>query len=348
MLSIAVIIPNFNNAKGLTKCLASIRDQEYDHNKIEILIPDGGSTDGSIEIISKFKARLIKENTDSPESAKAIALRQTKFANILFLATDNILPTKDWLINITKPLLDNPKIIASYPWRYAYRKSDNSLNRYFALLGANDPIPYFLHKTDRQDHLSDNYALSGDVIKETDNYYTLEFNPNNMPTLGDNGFLIRRSVLEKAQIDPETFFHIDVIYDLVNQGYKQFGVVKNDIVHISGDNFLVFLRKRLHYMQILYLDQKIQRRYFVSDLKRDFLKLLLFSFYSQTLIGPLLFATKGFLKIPDLAWFWHIPICFCHFWVYAFAFINHWISLLAKLTNYSPCVQRESAKSRKV
>jgi len=328
MLSISVIIPNFNNAEGLENILVSLKNQKCEQSKIEILVAYGGSTDNSLEIITKYHAKLIKEKSGSPEAAKAIALKKAKFPYILFLATDNILPSKDWLSRIVQPLIDHPKIVASYPWRYTYNKSDSSLNRYFALIGANDPIPYFLHKTDRQDYLNENYLISGKLIEETKNYYIVKFNTDNMPTLGDNGFLIRRSVLEKAQIDPETFFHIDVIYDLVNQGYKQFGVVKNDIVHISGDNFLVFLRKRLHYMQRLYLDEKIQRRYYVSNLKRDFLKLLLFSFYSQTLIGPLLFATKGFLKIPDLAWFWHMPICFCHFWIYAYAFIKHWTSNL--------------------
>jgi len=55
--SIDVVIPTFNCRENLTRCLRSVRDQQYD-GKIIILIVDGGSSDGSVEVAKQFDAEL--------------------------------------------------------------------------------------------------------------------------------------------------------------------------------------------------------------------------------------------------------------------------------------------------
>ena len=54
--SISVVIPSFNQARFLPQALDSIVNQKYP--KVEILVMDGGSTDGSIEIIKVFEDQL--------------------------------------------------------------------------------------------------------------------------------------------------------------------------------------------------------------------------------------------------------------------------------------------------
>ncbi|WP_334001541.1 glycosyltransferase family 2 protein [Providencia huaxiensis] len=49
---VTVIIPSYNHSKYVIKSIQSIIDQDYDN--IELLIIDDGSTDDSVEIISKF------------------------------------------------------------------------------------------------------------------------------------------------------------------------------------------------------------------------------------------------------------------------------------------------------
>ena len=44
--SISILIPTLNAASVLGKSLESISNQDYPRNKIEIIIADGGSTDG--------------------------------------------------------------------------------------------------------------------------------------------------------------------------------------------------------------------------------------------------------------------------------------------------------------
>jgi glycosyltransferase involved in cell wall biosynthesis len=56
-LKISVIIPSFNQAPFLEECLLSILTQ--DHPDKEIIVVDGGSSDGSVGILKNFADRLV-------------------------------------------------------------------------------------------------------------------------------------------------------------------------------------------------------------------------------------------------------------------------------------------------
>jgi len=52
---ISIIIPILNEEKYIAKCLDSIVDSDYDKDKMEVLLVDGGSSDKTVEIIREYQ-----------------------------------------------------------------------------------------------------------------------------------------------------------------------------------------------------------------------------------------------------------------------------------------------------
>src|SRR5210317_884076 len=96
---VSVIIPNFNGAQFIERCIQSVQDQSYTNR--EVIIIDDGSTDGSKEIIDAFtastekiKAIFLNENYGTAVARnRGIELAQGRF--IAFLDNDDAwLPAK--------------------------------------------------------------------------------------------------------------------------------------------------------------------------------------------------------------------------------------------------------------
>jgi len=53
-MKVSIIIPVLNEISHITDCLESVLNQDYPQDKLEILVCDGGSTDGTREIIETY------------------------------------------------------------------------------------------------------------------------------------------------------------------------------------------------------------------------------------------------------------------------------------------------------
>ena len=326
--SISIIIPTLNSEKTIAKCLNSISAQDYPRGKIEMIVIDGGSSDSTIKQIKSFNVTIIidEDKKDNQEARKAVGLLNAKSDIVGFIDSDNILPHPRWLSRMVEPFCQNKEVVATQPLRYTYDKSASLLNRYFALFGVNDPIPYYFNKRDRLSWAEDSWTLLGKA-KDMGTYFLVRFAPEAIPTLGANGFLARRKILLKTKCSPSEFLHIDINCDLIALGYDTYGIVKEDIIHLSGDGFLSFLRKRFFYMKRYYLNNKSMRRFTMYS-PHDRGRLIKYITFSITLLEPLLHSIRGYRKIRDKAWFLHPVMCLSILFVYGFAVIEKRLKLL--------------------
>ncbi len=114
---ISIIIPVYNQAKKLSKCLDSILKQTY--NNYEIIIVNDGSTDNIEKILDKYKSELIhkfsyfnQENKGSnPARNRGAKIAKGKY--LLFCDAD-IIMKPEMLKIMLDALKNNPK--ASYTY----------------------------------------------------------------------------------------------------------------------------------------------------------------------------------------------------------------------------------------
>lgn len=264
----------------LKDLIASIRAQDFPQDQIEILV-------------------MGEEYGDS-EQAKAAGIRQAKGEICAMFCADNkLITTRDFSAVSTLFRVHGEVVSGIYSSRYAVVKRDNSLNRYFSLIGNNDPICFYLGKSDRRPYYEDwDKPIAWSVFN---------FSSGKIPSLGDNGFYIRRSHIPESSLT--NYYPMDMCFDMVKSGKPMFIRTGDlDVWHRTSDNLLNFLKKRYRYARDLYCD-RADRRWKMLEKKRDYLRLGGFILSTVTIFPCLSLSLRGFNKVRDFAWFWHWPVC---------------------------------------
>ncbi len=317
---VSIILPTLNSARTLDACLTSIRSQDYPSDKIEIVVADAGSSDATLETARRHKVEQIVENPlRTGEAGKAAAIAASHGSLLALIDSDNLLPAPDWLRRMVAPFRD-PAIFASEPWEYTRRPEDSALTRYFAMLGMNDPLCLFVGNYDRLCAITGRWTGLDLETEDHGDYLHVTLTPDKLPTIGANGCLIRRSVLEHARWSPY-YFDIDVIQQAVAAGLGGVAKVKCGIIHLYADRLSEFGRKQNRRISdFLHFRQEQERTYPWSSLQtHGIIRFCL----STTLILPLLWQmARGVRHCPDRAWLYHLPVCWTTLWHYGRAVVR--------------------------
>lgn len=316
---ISVLIPTLNAERYLEGCLRSLREQDYPPELIEIIAADGGSKDSTLDLLRRYHVDNVVPNPGvTGEAARAILNHLARRELILSIDSDNYLVGPDWLRRMVRPLQEDPSVFASEPLRWDYTQTDPPLNRYFALTGVNDPISLFMGNYGRLSYLTGLWTQMPHKEEQHDGYLVAELEPGHVPTMGANGYLARTEVVREVS-GGEYYFDIDAVNELVAKGHRR--IAKVDVAlghHFARDMSSLRRKTRRRIEDFLYW--RDQRNY--PWLSSGKLPIVRFALYTL-LVVPLLWQSfRGWLKVHDRAWFYHVPVCWLTLWLYGLAVLR--------------------------
>ena len=311
---ISFVIPTLNSGKTLEACLLSILSQRMARSSYEIVMADAGSTDSTLEIARRMGVDVIVGNPlKTGEAGKTAGIKASSCELIALVDSDNILQDETWLEQMVAPFAD-ADIVAAEPIAYTVRADDPALTRYFALLGMNDPLCLFTGNYDRQCAVTGKWTGLDVHQQDMGGFLKLMLTEEALPTIGANGFVFRRSLLSHVTWDPY-FFDIDVMHQAVRQGFRAVAKVKTGIVHLYCARLEDFAKKqRRRIRDFLFFSQEKQRTYPWDKQRKT--GIILFALATVTVMPVAVQAAIGFLRRPDRAWLYHVPVCWITFWTY--------------------------------
>jgi glycosyltransferase involved in cell wall biosynthesis len=131
---VSIIIPTYNGAKRIGKCLEALTQQEY-QGEFEIIVVDDGSTDETEEVVQQYsQIRLIQQPNAGPAAARNQGARVAN-GDILLLTDDDCVPMPDWISQMVQPFLENPELVGI---KGVYRTHQRELTARFVQLEYED------------------------------------------------------------------------------------------------------------------------------------------------------------------------------------------------------------------
>jgi len=105
---VSVIIPVKNGAPHIKDLLDSLMQVDYEKDKLEIIVVDGNSTDGTREIVSQYPVKLLTEERPGINAARNTGLKYSNGEIVAFTDYDCVV-SKNWISKIVNNF-QNPKV----------------------------------------------------------------------------------------------------------------------------------------------------------------------------------------------------------------------------------------------
>jgi len=98
---VSIIVVNYNGRRFLKDCFSSLLNLNYPKNKLEIIMVDNGSQDGSVTYVRRYfpKVKIIKNKKNNYAQANNLGILRSK-GEFIALVNNDTKADKDWLISL--------------------------------------------------------------------------------------------------------------------------------------------------------------------------------------------------------------------------------------------------------
>lgn len=300
-LTISIVIPTYNSAKWLPRCLRGIMNQNYPFEKIEIIISDGGSTDDTLAIAKKllgsFNFKILHNKKKLAEPGVSLGLKNASNQICTILAVDNILKDESYLRKISKTLCRDD-IFAAFA-THLYTNKDNWYTKYWNVF--TDPFNHFVYGNAANCRT---FKKIYKVLEKNDDYMIFEFDINNYPMLAfAQGFTLKNSYIRERKSANDDLLPV---IDLIKKRKKMAYVYTTGVVHHSVNDLKNYIKKQKWAVNnfLIKADYGINSRKSLFSPYRK-ARMYIWPFYAISFVAPLLRGVYGSVKDRNSIWLYH-------------------------------------------
>lgn len=297
------IIAVLNGNTTINECLLSIFSQKYPSTLYEVIVIDGGSTDGTVELVKSMQKKHANlkllynpfKLSEGAGNGKDQGVSHARGTYLVFLDHDNILLHNDWLEEMLRPLKEDPEIMASQSF-LRYKKGDSLFLKYVNALGVEDPFAI-------------DYSLVAQVVLHPERFHMRRechihrLNPAHVLFGGANGCLFRREVFKKIGGYTRD---VDVFNDMAQLRMKVAVPKKARLHHKTSNNVGSFMiKKGKYYYRFIKNDYSWKKYRWAGHDIRSKLRFWLRIAFNLSFVVPLGVALKQYARNRQFFWLLH-------------------------------------------
>jgi len=102
---VSIVVPVQNGESTIQPLLESLQRLDYDKNKLEVIVVDGNSTDGTRDIVKKYPVKLVIERKKGLNAARNAGIKNSNGEIIAFTDCDCMV-SSDWIRKIVEDFKD--------------------------------------------------------------------------------------------------------------------------------------------------------------------------------------------------------------------------------------------------
>lgn len=181
----SIITPTYNSEKTLKYTLDSIKRQNFDLSKVEVLIIDGGSTDKTLEIAAEYPfCKILHNEKRLPEFAKLIGFKEASGKYIIKMDSDESFPLNNTLIKRFDAFSQYPDAHICVADRLICTENNKSIaGNYINTCG--DPFTFFMYR--QKKNVSNTFCKNKVKTNNGTQSPLFCFNLNDIHPIGDGG-----------------------------------------------------------------------------------------------------------------------------------------------------------------
>lgn len=316
----SIIMPTFNSEKTIEKALASIRNQKFDQETVEILVIDGGSTDRTIDIAKQYGTTIVFNKERVPEAAKRLGYRLAKGKWIIKQDSDEVYVDDKQFAKKKEFIDSNPDVYCLLADKLLPGKGCGISCAYLNYCG--DPFSYVV------------YELRGSIVNENERYLykqeqkgnVYQYKKGDKYPIGDGGctaFSIEkfRELFGEKYDDQE---YVNLSTQKLLETTRFMGCIPNDnIYHYSKADIKSYLKKvrfKIHFN--LFGSNALGYAVKAENDRRYSKRKWLFVLYAISIILPIIDSIKMAVSQRDITFLLHCVYTYYVLLIAGVEFIN--------------------------